>query len=173
MKSVILIVLVIVIGACSKPVEKQTIPLQKAEISGKVLWTRITAESDYNSYAYWPGHEEIQPGQSPHGVYHRIFINNFLSEALPVSNKISPEGTIIVKENINSDKKIDAITVMAKVKDYNPEVGDWFWAKYSPEGEVIAEGTPGGCISCHEGMVTNDFIIVRPLDLESGISPNS
>ncbi len=43
---------------------------------------------------------------------------------------------------------------MVKVKDY------------TPDGEILAEGTPVGCIGCHEGMDDNDYIIVRPIDLE-------
>ncbi len=82
-----------------------------------------------------------------------------------IENKIAPPGTIIVKENMNIDKKVVKITVMAKVEGYNPEGGDWFWAAYSPEGEVLVEGVPGGCFNCHMGMKSNDYIIVRPLDL--------
>ena len=166
MKKAILFILVIVLGACSKSIEPDTTPLGTTSISGSVLWDRITKETDYESYSFWPGHEDIQPGQSPHGAYHKIYINKVLFKALPIKNKISPIGTIIVKENLSSAKVLDSITVMAKVKDYNPEVGDWFWVKYSPEGKVLAEGSPKGCISCHEGMSGNDYIIVRSLDTE-------
>ena len=169
MKKAALFILIIILSSCSKPVENLTDPLTVDNIDGTALWTRITDEADYKSYSFWPGHDGIQPGQAPHGVYHKIYINKVLIDALPVSNLISPEGTIIVKENLTNDKVVDSITVMVKVKDYNPEVGDWFWAKYSPQGEVLAEGTPKGCISCHEGMDRNDYIIVRMLnsDLDS------
>jgi len=166
MKKTILFIFVIVLGACSKSFEPYTTPLVSTSISGSVLWNRITVDTDYESYSFWPGHEGNQPGQSPHGAYHKIYINKVLFEALPVKNKISPIGTIIVKENLSSAKVLDSITVMAKVKGYNPEAGDWFWAKYSPEGKVLAEGSPKGCISCHEGMSANDYIIVRGLDTE-------
>jgi hypothetical protein len=50
---------------------------------------------------------------------------------------------------------------MAKVKGYNPEHGDWFWVNFSPE-----EGYLRGklAVACHEGMKSNDYIIVHALD---------
>jgi Cytochrome P460 len=139
-------------------------PLKAEEISGTRLWERISSDSEYSTYSFWPGHEGINPGQAPHGVYHRIYINGDLLDALPVDSRIAPMGTIIVKENMDRDKQVQKITVMAKIDGYNDEGGNWFWAAYSPEGDVLAEGTPKGCVSCHEGMKGNDYVIVRPLD---------
>lgn len=163
-KAALFITIIIILSTCSKPVENLVDPLTTDEIDDAALWSRITVETDYKSYSFWPGHEDIQPGQSPHGVYHKIYINRALADALPIPDRISPVGTIIVKENLSSERVVDAITVMVKVKDYNPEAGDWFWAKFTPQGEVLAEGTPKGCVSCHEGMDGNDYIIVRMLD---------
>ncbi len=155
-------VLILILASCSK--EVRYVPLNKDEISGARLWERISSDSDYSTYSFWPGHEGISPGQAPHGVYHRIYINGDLLDALPIESRIAPMGTIIVKENMNRDEEVQKITVMAKVDGYNNEGGNWFWAAYSPEGEVLAEGTPKGCVSCHVGMKSNDYIIVRPLD---------
>lgn len=155
-------VLMLILVSCSKEVRHT--PLNKDEISGTRLWERINSDSDYSKYSFWPGHEGINPGQAPHGVYHQIFINGDLLDALPVENKVAPMGTIIVKENMDRDEEVQKITVMAKVDGYNNEGGNWFWAAYSPDGEVLAEGTPQGCVSCHTGMKSNDYIIVRSLD---------
>jgi len=140
-------------------------PLNEEEISGGRLWTRIQEENDYRNYSYWPGHEGLQPGQAPHGPYHKVFINPTLSHALPIEEKEVPEGGIIVKENYSADEQLKSLTVMAKVDGYNSEGGNWFWAKYGPEGEIQAEGTPNGCTSCHSGMRQNDYVIIRPLDM--------
>jgi len=161
-----MISMILILSACSKSEEQSPSALVLSEINGNVLWERISTEAEYTTYAFWPGHEDIQPGQSPHGAYHKIYINRALFQALPANDRILPVGSIIVKENLDSQKTLDSITVMVKVQDYNPEAGDWFWAKYTPKGKVIAEGTPAGCIGCHEGMSDNDYIIVRPLDLE-------
>ncbi len=157
-------VFILLFFSCSKAEEPALTPLGAKEISGETLWNRITADSDYTQYSYWPGHEGLQPGQSPHGLYHRIFVNRALMEALPVNGNTAPDGTIVVKENYTSSKELASITVMAKADGYDKENNDWFWAKYAPNGDIQAQGSPKGCILCHEGMKNNDYIIVRPLD---------
>lgn len=146
-------------------------PLTTNEITPKKLWERIAIETNYRNYNYWPGHEEFQRGQSPHGVFHKIYINNILYNSLPIEGKIAPNGSIIVKENYTSEKELEAITVMAKIDSYNPDGNDWYWIKYSNDKGTVQvkgpkgkEGIIGGCINCHKGKYDNDYIIVRPLD---------
>ena len=151
--------------SCEKKKSEPTLaPVKKDEASGERFWKRITEESNYREYSYWPGHEGMQPGQAPHGVFHKVFINKTLREALPVEDRIAPEGSIVVKENYNADKKLTSITLMAKVKGFSSEYGDWFWANYTPEGKVKVAGEVSSCISCHEGKRDNDYIIIKPLD---------
>ncbi len=52
---------------------------------------------------------------------------------------------------------------MYKVSGYNPAANDWFWAKYTPDGKIEAEGKIEGCINCHGKKRTNDFIFTGPL----------
>ena len=137
---------------------------RNAQTSGARLWQRISEEADYKSYVELPGHEGVRPGQSPHGRFHVVYINKVLAEALPVADRRAPVGTIIVKENLTAERELDALTVLAKVDGYAPEHNDWFWAKFAPDGAVQAEGSPAGCVRCHEGMVHNDYVIIRRLD---------
>ncbi|GAB4375072.1 MAG: hypothetical protein Kow009_10500 [Spirochaetales bacterium] len=160
----LLLILSISVASCGRKEEPVLSPVTINEASGERFWKRITEESDYRQYSYWPGHEGVQPGQAPHGVFHKVYINRTLREALPVASRVAPEGSLIVKENLNADRELNAITLMAKVKGFDPEHGDWYWAKYSPEGKVQAEGKVAGCIACHEGMRSNDYIIIKPLD---------
>lgn len=161
-KSVFLAVgILFLILACKKN-EVKAAALTQEEISGSRLWKRISEESDYKTYAQWPGHEGKKPGQSPHGVEHQIYINSPLLSALPVDQ--APEGSIIVKENYNASDEMVKVTAMVKVAGYDPEHNDWFWAAFSPDGTATAEGSPEGCISCHSGMQSNDYVIVHPLD---------
>jgi hypothetical protein len=139
-------------------------PLTKEEISGERLWIRITQDENYKKYPFWPGHEGIQQGQSPHGDLHRVHINPILYGALPISDKIAPDGSIIVKCNMNAEKEITAFTVMAKVKGYDPEENDWFWAKMSKDGKVQAEGKVKSCIECHKALKKNDYILLYQLN---------
>lgn len=173
------LLLVLLLVACLLPLskcnERDSEPklklLQENEANAKRLWERITKETTYTKYNYWPNHKGIKRGQSPHGAYHKIYINSTLYEKLPIANKIAPYGSYIVKENYSPEKDLLAITLMAKIKNYNPEHNDWFWAKYSPKGEILAKGKEkdgliNGCIKCHQGMSNNDYVIVYPLDKE-------
>lgn len=141
-------------------------PLEASEISSEGLWQRITEESDYSSYAFWPGHEGELPGQAPHGVLHRIYVNRTLLEALPAADRMVPAGSIIVKDNLDASRNLLSITVMAKIDGFDPENGDWYWAAYNPDGTTRAAGALESCISCHEGLKSNDYVIVRQLDSE-------
>jgi hypothetical protein len=115
--------------------------------------------------------EGVRRGQSPHGRYHEIFINRELLESLPLKDKKTPNDSIVVKENFDADKRQTHFTVMAKVKGYDPEHDDWFWAAIAPTGKVMMEGKPKFCIDCHEGKKDNDYLIVRPLDEPLGPQP--
>lgn len=150
---------------CGDAEEKIVAPLTAAEISGERLWTRITEETDYTTYGAFPEHDGYRQGQAPHGPLHRIFVNQTLLSTLPNESLEAPNGSIIVKENRLGDRTLTAYTVMAKVEGYSEDTHDWFWARYQPDGTVIAEGEVAGCIACHAGVRDNDYIVVYPLDL--------
>ena len=161
------VAVVVVMAGCSATSEEPVLePLEAEGITTEILWERITEESDYTSYAYWPGHEGERPGQAPHGVLHRIHVNRTLLEALPAADKRAPAGSIIVKDSLDASGNLINITVMAKVDGYSPENGDWYWAMYGPDGMARAGGELNGCITCHEGLKSNDYVIVRQLDAE-------
>jgi len=150
-----------------KPAKKQEtknfVPLTHDEINGESLWNRINLEDNFKTWSSWPDYEGIRPGQSPHGRFHKIYINEVLAKALPVSNNIAPMGSIIIKENYNSDKNILNYTVMAKIDGYNPTQGDWFWASYEKDGKINIEGKPSMCIDCHASS-PSDFVLLQHLD---------
>lgn len=73
-------------------------------------------------------------------------------------------GAILVKENIGKDKQLKALTVMYKVKGYNPEADDCFWVKYGVDGKAEKSGKPVGCISCHGGSEDSDYIMVHSFE---------
>lgn len=113
------------------------------------FWTYISETDPYTQWDMWPGKEGIYEGQSPHGAYLKLYINDTARKALK-EKKAMPEGAIIVKENYGKDKeKLMAVTPMYKKKGYNPDAGDWFWAKYGPDGKVMKAGKVKGCINCH------------------------
>jgi len=122
------------------------------------IWTYISKTSPYHQWQNWPDHQGIQQGRSPHGILHHVFVNQAgLSSAKPPVSS----GTMIVKDNFNKRQELKAITVMYKVKGYNPVAGDWFWVKFSPTGKVAKAGKPRGCIGCHAARERNDFILLH------------
>ena len=126
----------------------------------QALWKYITEVSPYQDWGFWEDHQDMQPGNAPHGPFHKVFINETLSKAEGVP---APYGSIQVKESYNKDKKKTALTVMYKVKGYNPEAGDWYWARYDFNGKAGPEGKVQGCIGCHAVKADNDYILVHSL----------
>ena len=122
------------------------------------LWNYITKVSPYTKWAFWPDHLGMQPGRAPHGPLHKVYVNEpaLKSKTAPVQY-----GSIEVKENYSPAKELKAITVMYKIKGFNPKDGDWFWVKYTPQGKAEKSGKPKGCIGCHGTRVKNDFILVH------------
>lgn len=124
---------------------------------GDALWNFITQQSPYEKWQPLPGHEGLYEGKSPHGAYLKVYINDRALDAVRKGESV-PEGTIIVKENYGKDQKtLMAVTPMYKVKGYNPEGGDWFWAKYGAGGKVLAAGKIDGCIRCHSVRKDKDW----------------
>lgn len=124
------------------------------------FWTYITKTSPYTEWKFWEDHEGMQPGNAPHGPFHKVFVNDILlnAESTPV-----PYGSILVKESYNNNKKMTAITVMYKIKDFNPEAGDWYWARFSSEGKGGPDGKVNMCIGCHSASAENDYMLVHEI----------
>lgn len=151
-----LVLLVICMAAVSMTSAGDPMPSTDA---GK-FWSYITGEKGYAGWGFWPGHTEMYPGKSPHGAFLKLYANPVALKAAR-EGKPLPDGSILVKENYGEDKKtLKAITPMYKKEGYNPEAGDWFWAKYGPDGEVMAAGKVESCINCHKAA-TDDYIFTK------------
>lgn len=122
------------------------------------LWNYITKTSPYTTWSYWDDHKGMLQGDEPHGSFHTVYVNELAYDSATPPLKY---GAIQVKENYNQEKQLMAITVMYKVKGYNPDKGDWFWAKFSPTGMAKPFGMPKGCIGCHGANQDNDFVMVH------------
>jgi len=124
------------------------------------LWNYFTKESPYKTWKSWPDFAGMQSGRSPHGPKVRVFVNDI---ALKADKKPLPPGSLEVKEGYNEAGQMTSITVMYKVKGYNPAAGDWFWAKYAPQGQAGPFGKPRGCVGCHAVKADNDYVLVHTL----------
>jgi hypothetical protein len=119
------------------------------------LWKYISQTSPYQKWGQFPDKKGMHASQSPHGANVQVFANQ---EALAAKQAPLPFGAIIVKDGMDQNQKLTSVVVMYKVKGYNPEAGDWFWANYKPDGTVGAAGKLAPCISCHSPKAANDYV---------------
>jgi hypothetical protein len=126
--------------------------------NGANLWKHITVKNPYTKWALWPGTEKMYEGTQPHGAFLTTYVTKGAKKAIEKKKGKFTQGAVIVKENYMPDKTLAAVTVMYKAKGYNPEAGDWFWAKYKPDGTVEKEGKVGGCIKCHSAKADNGWV---------------
>ena len=130
---------------------------------GVSLWNYIAVTKPYTKWSLWPGMGKLYKGQEPHGMLLTSYVSKDAKKVIKKKLGVFDPGAIIVKENYMPDKTLAAITVMYKVKDYDPDAGDWFWAKYAPDGTVQAQGQPKGCINCHGAKNANDWVFTGNL----------
>lgn len=136
-------------------------PVQKESFESRI-WTYL-GNVCYHQWSPALDNGDFQQSEAPHGALVKTYMNRVAAG----NPKTLPNGSMIIKENFSPDKKLMAITVMYKTKDYNPEAGDWYWVKFDPKGNVAQMDTPRGkmqiagkakgCIECHSGADGGDY----------------
>lgn len=129
---------------------------------GKAVWNYLQA-SGYTSWPLFPGKDKLYQGRHPHGAWLTTYVSPDALAAIQAKKGMLPNGALVVKENYSPEKKLAAVTVMYRVSGYDSEAGDWFWAKYAPDGKVLKEGKVKGCIQCHQAVISNDWIFTGPV----------
>lgn len=130
---------------------------------GKAVYDYIIKANPYQDWALFPGKDKFYKGAHPHGALLTTYVNDVALEGINGKVGMLADGAIIVKENYMPDKTLGAVTVMYRVKGYDAEAGDWFWAKYSAAGMIAKEGKVAGCIGCHTAAIGNDWIFTGPV----------
>ena len=133
------------------------------EEMARELWEELQAAGYQENWATVPGKGKLYKGQAPHGALLSTYLSPEAVEALKSKPGEMPADAIIVKENYTPDEQLDSITVMYKEPGYDPDHGDWYWAKFAPDGTMQAAGKPKGCISCHGSVRSNDYIFTFPI----------
>lgn len=126
------------------------------------FWKLLTNQDYRFTWHFIPGKPMgFYKGTEPHGAVLRTFVNDIAFDAIQAKNGKYPVGSIIAKDNHMPDAKLAAITVMVKMQPgYDPANGDWFWAKYNPNGKY-ASGDVGKatmCIGCHAKVKDQDYV---------------
>lgn len=156
--------------------EGAAITIQDPEKMAGDLWNLIKGEDYQSNWKMWPGRGAMYEGFRPHGVFLTTYVNDAAYNAIVKKDGEMPYGAIIVKENYLRDKSFISITVMCKIKGYNTEGGDWFWAKLWPDGSVkrrltlnsigegvLLAGKVGSCLECHSRQSENDYVYTGSL----------
>jgi hypothetical protein len=122
------------------------------------------------------------PGGAPHGAVLQTFYTTGTVEdrsgALVIKRNYGPEEVTADEVLTAPGDHLAAVTVMFRREDgYDPENGDWFYAKYLPDGTLdqspagaplagrVGKGADAGCIPCHAGAGGGDFLFTTDADL--------
>ncbi|MBI2908326.1 MAG: cytochrome P460 family protein [Chloroflexi bacterium] len=144
-------------------------PTAAAQISGddrsaaEALWAKIQAAKYRENWATIPGKGTFYQPLRPHGVLASTYLSPGASEALKARPGQMPDGAAIVRETYTADKTPRGVGVMLKRQGYDPAHKDWFWATYSPAGEVRNAGKIQSCNACHATVRSNDAIFTFPV----------
>lgn len=148
---------------------------EAAKVADK-LWEKVQTNNYRKNWKMWPGKESFYTGTEPHGTLLTTYMNGPAYNAITNKMEQMPYGSIILKENYTENRSLSDITVMQKIEGFNADANDWFWAKYSPGGEIIIQekygrtvklvGKVDSCIDCHSKQINNDYIFTSSLGEE-------
>lgn len=123
---------------------------------GASLWPEI---SDHQQWAQFEQHPGRNPGKRPHGTFVASYIN-----AVAASDQANPPmGSIIVKESYSTADQAtpNNTTVMKRIDGYDPDNGDWFWARFDADGALTHSGKVGLCPDCHFDAGSDDLVFLN------------
>ncbi len=152
-----------------KVVDKKPFGGPKDVAFAKKVWSQM------KNYTDWELRSEVIRGQTPHGKWVKLYSTWVRVDGtlFPIIVKDNFRGRGVNKKRIAEDRSkwLKAVTVMLKRKPgYDKENQDWFWAEYSPSGEIVknpkgiplagrvAKGASKGCISCHSQAEGDDYL---------------
>jgi hypothetical protein len=120
------------------------------------LWAAIDGFESWTEPAGWEGIVASEDGT--HGPYVQIWTDADTLDAL-AAGEAPADGSILVKcgyqdaEGAAVGSDGHALTAMQKIEGYDPDHGDWFWAKFDAStGEAETAGSASFCYGCHEAF---------------------
>ena len=125
------------------------------------LWAWLNSVK-YRNWGPMPGQSAGGiPGQSPHGAVVRVYANREAADGLK-------NRAVLIKENFGEDgETLMGVTVMYRVRGYDPDNGDWYWAKYNADGRpslmnnMPIAGHVQNCMECHSGAAGGDLVFAN------------
>lgn len=127
------------------------------------LWQFI--HRDKAPYQQWPSSSSppVEGVDNPHGTS-----RSFYSDTTSKNWQQPPHGSILVREDYDSDQKLRGVGVMYRVKGTAPQTNDWYWILYQADGKLAKSpaseggkpvvGQVGTCIACHRKAPGQDLV---------------
>lgn len=116
-------------------------------VEAEALLADVEAD-DYHSFDRMTGWEvaHVEASTPFHGDFIDIYVNDILKTAVDGDGPPFPDGSIVVKEGFTTS---DATTLFA-IAIMEKQGTEWFYAEYSPDGEVEDAGIDTAeCLECH------------------------
>jgi len=127
------------------------------------LWQFI--HRDKAPYQQWPSSSSapVAGVDNPHGAGSSVY-----SDVAAKSWQQPSHGSILVREEHDTEQKLRGVSVMYRVKGTAPQTNDWYWILYQPDGKLAkSPGNGGGkpvigqlgtCIACHRKAPGQDLV---------------
>ena len=117
-----------------------------ADPNAALLEELATALDGYESWtqaAEWSG---VQESNTSHDAFTEIWFNDVSYATYEAqAGGDMPDGSVIAKQSWTDAEGTDPANFTAMMK----ADGEWFWAAYSPSGDVVQSGQPDFCTGCH------------------------
>lgn len=144
-----------------------TMSWAKETVTPKEIWREVQALQ--KAHAVMPESRPYQLGSRTVDYYTIDLSNTLADKAILAAGGITrvkkyPNGSLVVKENFNKQKKEVAVTAMLKLSGFDAGDRDWVMASYKPSGQEVAFGRVDSCISCHVMVKKADFVFAPPPD---------
>jgi len=140
------------------PADPVPVRSELPEPEGNEVYNYISEENYYRNWNLWPLKDELYASTSIHGPLLTTYVSDNAISAIQDREGALPYNSIVVRESYEPEGELREIGVRYKVNGYDPEHSDWFWAAYTPDGEVIVEGRVESCQNCHSIEADNDYV---------------
>jgi cytochrome c553 len=124
----------------------------------------VKKDAAYNTWQVLKRENAEDSIDNPHGEFTKTYANKVAADN-PTG---LPDGSILVREDYDTDQKRVSISVMYRVKDYYKEHGNWYWMKFlengtaartsKEDGNKLVAGKVTSCVACHAKATGKDFV---------------
>ena len=124
--------------------------------------------SDFRTrYAKLTANRFVSAGHASGRFDVEVYANPAAASAYTKHTGTFPEGVVFVKEHWERAAGSEGVQpgpLMAMEKmqaGYDPEHGDWRYVVVGPDGKLLTNGKPEGCVLCHDDAPRDHVFLVK------------